>query len=206
MVLGSFQESCGKDYLGYVFAKVFFVKEIRIHGRGGQGAVTSSQVLAVAAFLDGKHSQAFPNFGVERQGAPVLAFARMADKEIHVRSQVYEPDYVIVLDPTLMQAVDVTAGLKPSGMLIVNSNKDAKQLGIRGKFITKTFDITKVAMEIIGKPFVNIASLGAFAALSNEISLKSLKKAVAEAMEGKGKMIELNQKACEKIYEGCKNA
>ena len=180
------------------------IKEIRIHGRGGQGAVTSSQVLAVAAFNDGKYSQAFPSFGVERQGAPVLAFARIADEEIHVRSQVYEPDYVIVLDPTLIQAVDVTAGLKKGGMLIINSNKKPSELGLKGKFIVKSFDITKVAMEVIGKPFVNIASLGAFAALSNEISLESLKKAVAVAMEGKGKMIELNQKACERVYKECK--
>ncbi len=180
------------------------MKEIRIHGRGGQGAVTSSQVVAVAAFYDGKYSQAFPSFGVERQGAPVLAFARIADGEIHVRSQVYEPDYVIVLDPTLMQAVDVTSGLKEGGMLIVNSNKKPEELGIKGGFTKKSFDITRVAMEVIGKPFVNIAALGAFAALTNEISLESLNKAIAEAMVGKGKMIELNQKACERIYKECR--
>jgi len=99
------------------------VKEIRIHGRGGQGSVTAAELLAVAAFEDGKYSQAFPFFGVERRGAPVTAFTRLSDKKIRLRSQIYEPDYVIVQDATLVSAVDVTAGLKPDGIVIVNSEK-----------------------------------------------------------------------------------
>ncbi|MFH1586328.1 MAG: pyruvate ferredoxin oxidoreductase subunit gamma [Candidatus Diapherotrites archaeon] len=180
------------------------MKEIRIHGRGGQGAVTSSQVLAVAAFLEGKHSQAFPNFGVERTGAPVMSYTRISDDKIHIRSHVYEPDYVIVLDPSLIKAVDVTEGLKDSGMLIINSHKQAKDLGIKGKFEVKNLDITKVALEVIGKPFVNIAALAAFAAFTGEVKLETLKKAIDEKLGDKGKIAELNKQAADKVYGECK--
>ncbi len=101
------------------------MKEIRIHGRGGQGSVTAAELIAVAAFEDGKWSQAFPYFGTERRGAPVTAFARISDRKIRVRSQVYEPDYVIVQDPSLLSSVDVASGLKSDGLIIVNSEKDA---------------------------------------------------------------------------------
>jgi pyruvate ferredoxin oxidoreductase gamma subunit len=180
------------------------LKEIRIHGRGGQGAVTSSQILATAAFIEGKFSQAFPNFGVERRGAPVQSFARIDEKEINVRSQVYEPDYVIVLDPSLIPNIDVTAGLKKGGLLIINSHKSAEELGLKGDFKAYSFDVTKVAMDVIGKPFVNIAALGAFASLSEEIKLESLHQAVEQNMGKKGKVAELNKKALQEIFEGCK--
>jgi len=97
--------------------------EIRIHGRGGQGAVTTGQIMAIAAFDDGKQSQTFPMFGVERSGAPVQAFARISDEKINIRSQIYSPDIVIVLDASLLETVDVTSGLKEKGTLIVNTNK-----------------------------------------------------------------------------------
>jgi pyruvate ferredoxin oxidoreductase gamma subunit len=179
------------------------LKEIRFHGRGGQGAVTSSQTLATAAFTEGKYSQAFPNFGVERRGAPVLSFTRIDDRPINVRSQIYEPDYVIVLDASLVANVDVSAGIKPDGVLIINSNKAPEQLGIKGSFKAYSFDVTKVAMDVIGKPFVNIASLGAFAALTGEVKLDSLKKAVNQTMGKKGPLAEINNKALEEIYNGC---
>lgn len=179
------------------------MKEIRIHGRGGQGAVTSSQVLAIAAFHDGKFSQAFPAFGVERRGAPVQSFTRISEKKIDLRQHVYSPDYVIVLDPSLLEVVDVTDGLKKEGMLIVNSDKTPKELGIRNGFEARTIDITKVALEVIGKPFVNIAALGAFAATTGEISLRALKEAIDEGMnaKAKGKVAELNKQACERLYK-----
>jgi len=99
------------------------MKEIRIHGRGGQGSVTAAELLAVAAFEDGKYSQAFPAFGVERRGAPVMAFMRLDDKPIRLRSQIYEPDYVIVQDATLVDVVNVAAGAKPDGFIIINTEK-----------------------------------------------------------------------------------
>lgn len=175
------------------------LREIRFHGRGGQGAVTSSQVLAIAAFHDGKFTQAFPNFGVERTGAPVESYTRIDDKPINVRQRVYTPKYVIVLDASLIETVDVASGLKPNGLIIVNSNKSPKQLGL-GKFNARCIDITKVALEVIGKPFVNIAALGAFASLSKEVSLKAVLRAIDERFAGKGRVAELNKEACERLF------
>lgn len=176
------------------------LKEIRIHGRGGQGAVTSSQVLAIAAFHDGKYCQAFPSFGVERRGAPVEAFARIADEPINVRQHVYEPDYVMVLDPTLLEAVKVDSGLKDSGTIIINSDKKPEEFKLDTKAKVKTIDVTKVALEVIGKPFVNIAILGAFAAITGEISLESINKAIDQEFAAKAKVGELNKKAAEKLF------
>ncbi len=179
------------------------LKEIRFHGRGGQGAVTSSQTLATAAFIEDKFSQAFPNFGVERRGAPVLSFTRIDDHFINVRSMVYEPDYVVVLDASLIKNIDVTAGIKKDGIIIINSHKSVEELGIKGDFKAYSFDITEVAMKVIGKPFVNIASLGAFAALTGELKLDSLKQAVNQTMGKKGPLAEINNKALEEIYGEC---
>jgi len=177
------------------------LKEVRIHGRGGQGAVTSSQVLAIAAFFDNKKSQAFPYFGVERTGAPVEAYARLSESPIFVRQHVYSPDYVLVLDPSLIGAVDVAKGLGKKGIIIVNSNRPAEKLGIKGNFKVYSIDITKAALEIIGKPFVNIAALGAFASITNEISLNAINKAVDQRFEGKERVGELNKKACARLFE-----
>ncbi len=179
------------------------LKEVRFHGRGGQGAVTSSQVLAIAAFHDGKFTQAFPNFGVERTGAPVESYTRIDDKPIDVRQHVYSPDYVIVLDASLMANVDVTKGLGEKGLLLVNSNKAPKELGLE-KFNAKCIDITKAALEVIGKPFVNIAALGAFASLSKEVSLEALNKAIDERFAEKGRIADLNKEACRILFEQAK--
>ena len=107
------------------------MKEIRLHGRGGQGSVTAAEMIAVAAFEDKRFSQAFPAFGVERRGAPVMAFARIADKPIRIRSQIYEPDYVIVQDVTLLDVVDVAAGLKPTGKIIINTDRPGEALNLK---------------------------------------------------------------------------
>ncbi len=179
------------------------LKEVRFHGRGGQGAVTSSQVLAIAAFYDGKFTQAFPNFGVERTGAPVESYTRIDDRYINVRQQVYNPQYVIVLDPSLMANIDVTKGIDKEALIIVNSNKTPEELGLKG-FNAKSIDITKVALEVIGKPFVNIAALGAFAALSGEVSLEALNKAIDEKFSEKGKISDLNKEACKVLFEQAK--
>ncbi len=184
------------------------LKELRIHGRGGQGAVTCAQVLAIAAFKDGKYSQAFPNFGVERTGAPVESYVRIDEKPINVRQHVYEPSYVIVLDPTLLEAVDVAAGLHQGGTLIINTDKKEEELRkhVNGSFSIEPINITEIALQIIGKPFVNIASLGAFCALTKEVSLPALDRAIDEHFGATGKkaVAELNKKAAKAAADACK--
>lgn len=161
------------------------MKEIRIHGRGGQGSVTAAELIAVAAFEDGKWSQAFPYFGTERRGAPVTAFARISDRKIRVRSQVYEPDYVIVQDPSLLSVVDVASGMKKDGLVIVNSEKDPSALTLNTPARVKTIDATTLAIEIIGVPIVNTALLGAFAGATGQIRLESVNKAIKGRFPGK---------------------
>ena len=175
------------------------MKEIRIHGRGGQGSVTAAELLAVAAFADGKFSQAFPAFGVERRGAPVQAFTRMNDTPIRLRSQVYEPDYVIVQDPTLLEVVDVASGLKEDGMLIINSDFEAEKFNIDTKAKIMTVNATKIALDIIGRPIVNTVLLGAFAGATGEIKPESIMEAVKERFPGK--IGERNAEAIMQAYE-----
>ncbi len=170
--------------------------EIRIHGRGGQGAMTSSQILAMAAFYDGKYSQAFPIPGTERGGAPVSAYVRISNEPINLRSEIYNPDYVIVLDSSLLKVIDVREGLKKD--LIINTKKKIEK--------AKCVDATEIAFDIIGKPFVNIIMVSAFAACTNLISLKSILKAIEDKFEeDKPEMVEKNKKAVRKIYEKIKN-
>ena len=161
------------------------MKEIRIHGRGGQGSVTAAELLAVAAFEDGKYSQAFPAFGVERRGAPVTAFVRLDDKPIRLRSQIYEPDYVIVQDATLVDVVDVARGTKPEGFILINTEKSPEHFKLVTKASIKTLDATKLAMDFIGKPIVNTTLIGAFAGVSGLIRPESIKNAVMERFPGK---------------------
>lgn len=168
--------------------------EIRIHGRGGQGAITAAEVLAVAAFKDGKYAQAFGKFGPERRGAPVESFVRIDDQPIRIRQQVYEPDYVIVLDQALMKVVDVKAGLKKDGQLIINTSKE-----IPGAWYV---DASDIAVNVIGKPFVNTAMLGAFVKGSAcAVTMKSVEEAIQERFPGElGKK---NAEAAGKTSEGC---
>lgn len=182
------------------------VKEVSLFGRGGQGAVTSAQVIAIAAFYDGKHSQAFPNFGVERRGAPVQSYARISDKEIRVREHVYKPDYVIVLDPTLMLCEDVAQGTDRDSVILINSEKKASELGLKTDACVYTIDVTRKVMEEIGKPFVNLAILAFFAYASGEITIESLKKAVEERFEGKKGAAEMNFKAIDAVVEECEKS
>ena len=173
------------------------MKQIILLGRGGQGAVTSSRVLAIAAYKDGKYSQAFPNFGVERMGAPVRSYARIDKKFINLREQVYQAEYAIVLDATLLTGFHETV----TDTIIVNSNKDPSEIKINTKAKIRCVDITKVALEVIGKPFVNIAALGAFAAISGEVTIKGLEAAVQQQMGSKGPIVEKNLKAVEEVYK-----
>jgi pyruvate ferredoxin oxidoreductase gamma subunit len=175
------------------------MKEIRIHGRGGQGSVTAAELLAVAAFDDGKYSQAFPAFGVERRGAPVTAFVRLNDKPIRLRSQIYEPDYVIVQDATLVDVVNVAAGAKPDGIILINTEKSPAYFKLDTHASIKTLDATKLAMDIIGKPIVNTTLAGAFAGVSGLINPESIKNAVMERFPGK--VGEKNAKAIKAAYD-----
>ncbi len=176
--------------------------EIRIHGRGGQGGVTTGQLMAIGAFHDGMYSQTFPMFGVERAGAPVQAFARLDKKPIQLRSEVYEPDIAVVLDPSLLATVDVTRGLKKKGALIINSNKSVKELGIKGDFDIHIVNATEIALGIFKRPIVNTPMLGAFSKITGLVSIKSLKKAVDEVFYAtKGpKIADLNKQAIEAVF------
>ena len=171
--------------------------EIRVHGRGGQGAVTTASLLAIAAFHDNKFSQAFPSFGPERGGSPVTALARIDDKEINLRSNVYEPDILIVLDPTLVKYAETIDGLKKKGIVIINSQKNIK---IKN-FKTYSVDATSLALKILGNPIVNTALLGAFSKITKIISLNAFEKAIEEYFQNKMDMIEPNKKLIKNVYE-----
>jgi 2-oxoacid:acceptor oxidoreductase gamma subunit (pyruvate/2-ketoisovalerate family) len=174
--------------------------EIRFHGRGGQGAVVASNILADAAFREGKYVQAFPYFGVERRGAPVTSFTRIDKNPIKIRSQVYSPNYIVVLDPTLMDVTDVTSGLGKSGVVLINSDKDPKYYNL--SFKTATIDATSIALENkLGSkmaPIVNTSILGAFAKISGEVMLESIILAIKENIPSKK---EENIKAATQAYD-----
>lgn len=178
------------------------LKEIRIHGRGGQGAVTAAQLLAHAAFLEGKWVQAFPYFGAERRGAPVKAFARISDEPILVHSQIYDPDYVIILSRNLMRVVNVTEGLKKDGVILMNTTKKPEDTNLKGWRIA-TVDATGIAIElgllVAGFPVVNTAIVGAFAKATGELKLETSLKTIRERWSGSTG--EKNAKAAELAYE-----
>ncbi len=173
--------------------------EIRIHGRGGQGSVTAAELLAVAAFDDGREAQAFPAFGVERRGAPVLAFCRIDSEPIRIRSQIYEPDYVIVQDPTLMDTVDVLAGVKPEGTVLINSERAASELKLKTSARVVTFPATQIALEMLGRPIMNTAIMGAFAGISGAISFEAIERSIRHRFPGE--LGDKNVQAARKAYE-----
>jgi len=177
------------------------MREIRFHGRGGQGAVIASNILANAAFLEGKDVQAFPFFGVERRGAPVTAFTRIDDRPIRIKFQIYNPDYVVVLDESLLKAVDVTAGLRPDGIVVVNTRRGPGALGI-AKGRLATVDATSIAISRgLGSkvaPIVNTVMLGAFVAATDEVRLGSVLDSMGEHVPFKA---EENAAACRDAAE-----
>jgi pyruvate ferredoxin oxidoreductase gamma subunit len=155
----------------------FFVRELRIHGRGGQGSVTAAELIAVAAFEGGIFAQAFPAFGVERRGAPVQAFVRFDNKKIRKRSQVYEPDYIIVQDSTLIKDVNVFQGVKTGGIVIVNTEQ-APNYSVPEGVKLITIDATSIALKTLGLPITNTSLMGAFAAATGEIAFSALENAL----------------------------
>ncbi|MEE9514927.1 MAG: pyruvate ferredoxin oxidoreductase subunit gamma [Candidatus Brocadiales bacterium] len=154
------------------------MKEIRLHGRGGQGIVTSGELIGFAAFSDGKYSQAMPAFGSERTGSPVVTYVRIDDKPIRIKVPIYHPDYIIVQDATLLETVPVLDGLKPDGLVIVNTKKTPEELGLNLNGQIKTVPATELAIEALGLPIVNTTILGVFAAASGQISIDGIRKAI----------------------------
>ena len=165
--------------------------QVRIHGRGGQGVVTAAEMLSIAAFDEGRHAQAFPSFDSERTGAPVVAFCRIADREIRLREPIVEPDAVIVQDPTLLHQIDVLSGLKPNGYILINTNKTFEELGL-GEVVRNrdsarlcTLPATEIALRHVGRPVPNVPLLAGFAALSGLIRIDSVIKAINDKFSGK---------------------
>jgi pyruvate ferredoxin oxidoreductase gamma subunit len=160
--------------------------QIRIHGRGGQGVVTAAEMLSIAAFLEGRHALAFPSFGSERTGAPVVAFCRLDDREIRLREPIHAPNAVIIQDPTLLHQVDVFGGLAKDGYILINTARTFDALGL-ADFVKDfppahllTVPATEIALKRVGRPVPNAALLGAFAAATGLISLASVEKAIRE--------------------------
>jgi len=156
--------------------------EVRWHGRGGLGAVTSAELLARAAASEGKFTQSFPSFGPERRGAPVVAFLRIGDQFIRTRTNVRTPDVVVVIDPRLLRVVDVTDGLKDNGLLIINSTRTPAELKAEFgyKWTVASVDATRIARDTIGVPITNTAMIGAFLKLSPVIELSAMRESLEE--------------------------
>lgn len=176
--------------------------EIRWHGRGGQGAKTASLLLAEAAFDTGKYIQGFPEYGPERMGAPITAYNRISDERVTIHSNIYEPDYVIVVDETLLDVVDTTAGLKQEGAIIINSSKSPEELksklnGYNGKVYT--IDARKISMDTLGRYFPNMPMLGAIVKVSkimdDNIFIEAMDKSFHHKFANKPQVIEPNMNA-----------
>jgi pyruvate ferredoxin oxidoreductase gamma subunit len=183
--------------------------QIRIHGRGGQGVVTAAEMLSIAAFLEGRHAQAFPSFGSERTGAPVVAFCRVDDKEIRLREPVLEPDALIIQDPTLLHQVDVFAGLARDGYILINTSRSFEALGVSDFARTLraerlcTVPATELALQHFGRPLPNAALLGGFAAISGRLKLESVAAAIRDKFGGQ--VAEGNVAAASAAYAHVRN-
>jgi pyruvate ferredoxin oxidoreductase gamma subunit len=179
--------------------------QVRIHGRGGQGVVTGAEMMSIAAFLGGRHAQAFPSFGSERTGAPVVAFCRMDDKEIRLREPIMQPDAIIIQDPTLLHQVDVFSGLKKDGFILINTTRSFEDMGL-GEFVKGfnpkhllTVPASELAIKHVGRPVPNVPLLGAFAALGGLISLEAVLQAIDQKFTGV--VAKSNQAAAREAYD-----
>lgn len=173
--------------------------EIRFHGRGGQGAVTASKILALAAFEEGKYVISFPFFGTERRGAPVTAFTRIDDDPILLKTQIYNPDIVVILDPYVLKTGNVTSGMKKDGLFIINSRMSPADFDLQGRIAT--VDATSIAVSLgLGSkanPIINTAMLGAFAKATGVVNIDSV---VDATMESSPKKPEVNARAVQEAY------
>ncbi len=179
--------------------------EIRFHGRGGQGTVVASKILADALAKEGNSVQAYPEFGVERRGAPVYAFIRIDNKTIYDKSRIYNPDHVVVVDPTLVDVIDITEGLKDGGLILINSDKKPEEFKFPKKFRVATINATGIAVRhklgSLAAPIVNTAIVGAVVKLLNLTKLESLLQAIREGISIKP---EDNVQAAREAYESAK--
>ena len=183
--------------------------QVRFHGRGGQGVVTAAEMLSIAAFEQGSYALAFPSFGSERTGAPVVAFCRIDDHEIRLREPILKPDVLIIQDPTLLHQVDVFQGLKHDGYVLINSTRSFDELGV-GDIVRKfrherltNVPATEIAMKHLGRPVANAVLLGGFAALSGLITLDAVSHAIRDKFSGK--IADGNVAAAAEAYEYIKN-
>lgn len=179
--------------------------EVKILGRGGQGVVSASAVLASALFKEGYHTQAFPMYGVERAGGPARSFVRIDKKPIERYDQIYSPFVLLVIDESVLEE-EVEKELKTTGLIIINTKKSVKEIRkeikLKQACIVKTIDATQIALDVFGKPFANIPMVGAFAGMTNFVSIKFLNEAIAETWQHKGeKVVKGNQKAVKKGYD-----
>ncbi|OGP73424.1 MAG: pyruvate synthase [Deltaproteobacteria bacterium RBG_16_49_23] len=174
--------------------------EIRFHGRGGQGAVTSAELLALAAIWEGKYAQAFPSFGPERRGAPVVAFCRISDEPIKIRANIYEPDIVVVLDASLLKIVNVAAGLKSDGIIVTTSKNSPEKVkeSLKIKNRIGVVDAGKIALEVLGLPITNTTMLGSVVKASGLIKKESI---IPPFKERFGRIAEKNITAFERAYQ-----
>jgi pyruvate ferredoxin oxidoreductase gamma subunit len=179
--------------------------EIRIHGRGGQGVVTAAELLSVAAFFEDKHSQAFPTFGSERTGAPVVSYCRIDTKPIRLREPIVEPDALIVQDPTLLHQVDLFSRVRPSTYVLINTGRGLEELGLGrwteglepGRLVT--VPATELAREHVGRPLPNAALLGALAGVTGEVTIDSVLAAILDRFPGR--IGERNAAAAQAAYD-----
>jgi len=179
--------------------------QVRIHGRGGQGVVSAAEMLSVAAFDEGRFAQAFPSFGSERMGAPVMAFCRIDEREIRLREPVMQPDALIIQDPTLLHQVDLFSGLADEGFVLINSSRTFEELGLE-EFArrfppqhVRTVAASELALKHAGRPLPNAALLGGFAAITGRLKIESVAKAIREKFPGK--VGEANVAAARDAYE-----
>lgn len=175
------------------------MKEIRIHARAGQGAITTASILGFAYFLEGKFPYAFPHFGAARMGAPMNAFVRVDDKPVRLRSQIYEPDYLLIVDSTLVRGFNCFKGFKESGIAIINAKEGFGIPEHKAKQKIFVVPANDIAMETIGRPLGNTAMLGAYVGATGELKINSLIEAVKHRFSGKA--VDQNIKAINKGYE-----
>jgi len=175
------------------------MKEVKIFARAGQGAITTATILGEALFYEKKYAYAFPYFGAARMGAPMNAFVRFDDKPIRLRSQIYNPDYVIVIDPTLIESQKCFDSLKDGGKAVISIRETTNVPAVEGKQIY-TLPAERIALDIIGKPFANTVLVGAFAKVSGQLKLESVLKAVSENFKSKPEVLEKNLQAVRKGY------
>lgn len=178
------------------------MREIRIHARAGQGAITTARILAMAAFEQGKYALAFPHFGAERMGAPMNAFVRLDDRKIQLRTRVHEPDYLLVVDSSLaaVEEFGVFQGLKPGGAAIVNYSKDPSQIAARTEARVLAVPASEIALAVLGQDRANVPLLGAFAAATGEVELAALEKAIVQNF-GEGPVARKNVESVRRAYE-----